>query len=45
MSIPIVGGQGDSWQTDVLKKLENGENDHIVMPLYGSEAHITRPSK
>ena len=43
--IPIVGGQGDSWQADVLAKLDNGQNDRIVMPFYGSEAHITAPRK
>lgn len=44
-AIPIVGGRGDAWQTDVLIRLQNGENDHIVMPFYGSEAHITAPRK
>ena len=44
-SIPIVGGRGDSWQTDVLRALASGENDKIVMPHYGSEAHITAPRK
>jgi len=43
--IPIVGGQGESWQADVLAKLDNGQNDRIVMPFYGSEAHITAPRK
>ena len=44
-SIPIVGGRGDSWQESVLAKLNDGENDKIVLPLYGSEAHITVPRK
>jgi tRNA threonylcarbamoyladenosine biosynthesis protein TsaB len=43
--IPIVGGRGDAWQTDVLTKLQAGQNDRIVMPFYGSEAHITAPRK
>jgi tRNA threonylcarbamoyladenosine biosynthesis protein TsaB len=43
--IPIVGGRGDTWQSDVIAKLDSGENDHIVMPFYGSEAHITSPRK
>ncbi|CAN5368750.1 hypothetical protein BH10PAT4_BH10PAT4_3290 [soil metagenome] len=43
--IPIVGGRGDTWQEDVLKRLKNGENDQITMPFYGSEPHITVPRK
>ncbi len=43
--IPIVGGRGENWQDDVLTRLQNGENDHIVMPFYGSEPHITVPRK
>ena len=43
--VPIVGGRGDNWQDDVLTRLQNGENDHIVMPFYGSEPHITVPRK
>lgn len=41
--IPIIGGKGENWQDIVLKRLESGENEHIVMPFYGSEAHITSP--
>ncbi len=44
-SIPIVGGRGDNWQESVIAKLNDGENDKIVLPLYGSEAHITAPRK
>lgn len=44
-AIPIVGGQGEQWQRDVLGKLEAGENDQIVLPFYGSEAHTTSPRK
>lgn len=43
--IPIVGASGDDWQHTVLVRLEAGENDNIVLPLYGSEAHITAPRK
>ncbi len=43
--IPIVGGLGDTWQEDVLEALTNGKNDKIVLPFYGSEAHITKPRK
>lgn len=43
--IPVVGGQGDSWQKDVLDRIKSGEDDQIVLPRYGSEAHITRSRK
>jgi len=44
-AIPIVGGRGDGWQEDVLEKIKAGQNDQIVLPFYGSEAHITTPRK
>lgn len=44
-SVPIVGGTGESWQQTVLTRLDAGENDELVMPLYGSEANITTPRK
>ncbi len=44
-SIPIVGSMGDTWQDEALDRLKNGQNDGIVMPFYGSEAHITSPRK
>lgn len=43
--IPIVGGEGDIWQEQVLAKLHAGDNEKIVLPLYGSDAHITKPRK
>jgi tRNA threonylcarbamoyladenosine biosynthesis protein TsaB len=43
--IPIIGATGERWQSEGLKRLEAAENDHIVMPEYGSEAHITKPRK
>lgn len=44
-NVPIVGGQGDSWQDEVLDKLRSGLNEKIVLPFYGSEAHITASKK
>ncbi len=44
-AIPIVGGRGDNWQESVIARLKNNENDRIVLPFYGSEAHITAPRK
>lgn len=45
LDIPIVGEQGDDWQSRALKRLADGENDRIVMPHYGSPANITKPRK
>jgi len=44
-SIPIVGTTGDDWQSVGLQRLSSGENDTLVMPEYGAEAHITTPRK
>jgi len=43
--VPIVGTTSDDWQTIGLERLQNGENDELVMPEYGAEAHITTPRK
>lgn len=44
-AIPIVGTQGEEWQDVALARLAAGENDQMVLPFYGSEAHITTPRK
>jgi tRNA threonylcarbamoyladenosine biosynthesis protein TsaB len=44
-NIPIVGGEGDNWQAETIDKINNHENEKIVLPFYGSEAHITAPKK
>ncbi len=44
-AIPIIGASGEQWQQDVLRRISRGENDELVMPFYGSEAHITTPRK
>ncbi len=43
--IPIVGGRGDNWQTEVLVKLQSGKNEKIVLPFYNRGANITIPRK
>ena len=45
LDIPIVGEQGDDWQSRALKRLADGENHRLVMPHYGSPANITKPRK
>jgi len=42
---PIVGVTGEDWRAKGLARLELGENDEIVLPEYGGEAHITKPRK
>jgi tRNA threonylcarbamoyladenosine biosynthesis protein TsaB len=44
-AVPIVGTTGDDWQAIGLERLEKSENDQLVMPEYGAEAHITTPRK
>lgn len=45
LAVPIVGASGDAWQQDAITRLQNGDNDRIVLPHYGSEANITKPRK
>lgn len=43
--IPIVGSSAENWRDECLRRLEYDENDRLVMPFYGGEAHITKPRK
>ncbi|RYX79175.1 tRNA (adenosine(37)-N6)-threonylcarbamoyltransferase complex dimerization subunit type 1 TsaB [bacterium] len=45
LNISIVGESGDGWQITALDRLRSGENDAIVLPDYGGDAHITKPRK
>ncbi len=45
LDVPIVGATGEQWQGEALNRLREGENEHIVMPEYGSDVHITMPRK
>jgi hypothetical protein len=36
---------GETWQKNILAALKDGENEKIVLPFYGSDAHITKPRK
>lgn len=45
LSIPIVGETGEDWQARGIARLKAGENQKLVMPEYGAEAHITTPKK
>lgn len=43
--IPIIGETGDDWLTKARNRLTEGDDDKIVLPEYGGEAHITTPKK
>lgn len=44
-NIPIVGARGEEWQQLASQKLTEGKDERIVLPFYGSDAHITTPRK
>lgn len=45
LKVPIVGATGNDWQAAARQRLVQGDNDQLVMPIYGAEANITRPRK
>ena len=45
LNLPIIGVSGDDWEAEAVRRLNERENDTLVMPEYGAEAHITRPRK
>jgi len=45
LDVPVVGETGDDWQSKALQRLRSGESDKVVLPHYGSEAHITPPKR
>lgn len=42
---PIAGSSGDDWLNSALSKLKDNQDEKILLPEYGSDAHITRPKK
>ena len=45
LDMPIVGETGDSWRESALGRLSSGEDDQVILPFYGGDAHITKPKK
>lgn len=45
LSIPIVSETGKDWLDKGRKRLEQGEDERLTIPDYGSEPHITLPKK
>ena len=45
LKVPIVGSDNEAWIQDGIKRLENEENEQVVLPGYGREPHITKQKK
>lgn len=45
LNLPIVEANGADWQTRIVAMLRGGENEHLVMPIYGAPARTTKPRK
>ena len=45
LGTPIAGTEGNDWTSKGIKRLSAGENDGLLLPVYGAEAHITPPKK
>lgn len=45
LQIPIISSQGDDWLRQGINRLQNGENETIALPEYGSEPNITQQKK
>ena len=45
LAVPIVGENGDEWQTRALERLRTGQNDRIILPYYERDANITTQRK
>ncbi len=45
LNIAIVGQTGQNWLEEGRVRLNDGQNDQIVLPLYKNPAVITKPKK
>lgn len=45
LGVPIAGETGEQWVSAGVNRLKSGKSDQLVLPHYGSEAHITMPKK
>jgi tRNA threonylcarbamoyladenosine biosynthesis protein TsaB len=43
--LPIVGTESETWQAQAVEKLNNHQDEKMILPLYGSQPHITIPRK
>jgi tRNA threonylcarbamoyladenosine biosynthesis protein TsaB len=42
---PVVSTQGETWLSDGLERITRGDDEHIALPEYGADVHITTPKK
>ena len=45
LQVPIVAAQNPGWIETGVQRLLRGENDHVALPFYGAEVHITPQKK
>ena len=45
LRVPIVATQGEQWRESGLRRLAEGHDDKVVLPLYGEEVRITTQKK
>jgi tRNA threonylcarbamoyladenosine biosynthesis protein TsaB len=45
LNIPIIGSKSEDWVQIGVKKLLDSQNEKVITPEYGAEAHITVSKK
>lgn len=45
LQIPIVGETGGDWLERAVERIRGGQDERLVMPLYGRDPNITKPRK
>ncbi len=45
LHLPVVGSEDESWIDHALRRLQDGEDDKVILPFYGADARITSPKK
>ncbi len=45
LNIPIAAAAGETWIQKCLEDITHNNQPEVVIPEYGSEAHITQPRK
>lgn len=45
LNLPIVQAQGQNWQELAGTMLNSGQDEHLVLPIYGAPARTTLPRK
>ena len=45
LQIPIITQKGEDWIEKARDTIEQGKNDQLALPEYGSPPHVTAPKK